>query len=312
MKYFVHSCGFLKSRNNNFLLIFVLSLLLTNTSISQELEPRNLTNLPVGSNFIVGAYSYSRGNILLDPALPIRDLESNLHTFAAGYLRAFNLFGLSSKVDVVVPFAFGDWDYTFEAESVSRKIDGFGDPRFRISVNILGAPVLDKDGFKDYNIETIVGFMLQVIAPFGNYDPSQLINLGSNRWIFRTHMGIAHAIGEWIFEVYFGGLFFTNNSEFLNDLNLKQYPMLTASTSIIRALRDWGWVSLDIAYGYGGRTEINGVPRNTLISTFRFGATLVHAIDKKNSLKLTLTSGRRIERGPDFNAIGLSYTYAFF
>jgi hypothetical protein len=312
MKYFVHSCGFLKSRINNFLLIFVLSLLLTNTSISQELEPRNLTNLPVGSNFIVGAYSYSRGNILLDPALPIRDLESNLHTFAAGYLRAFNLFGLSSKVDVIIPFAFGDWDYAIEGENVSRKIDGFGDPRIRIAINILGAPATDMAEFKDYKMETIVGFIFQLFAPFGTYDSSELINLGSNRWTFRTNMGIAHAIGEWIFEAYVGGLFFTDNSEFLNDLNLKQYPILTASTSVIRALRDWGWVSLDIAYGYGGRTEINGVPRNTLISTFRFGVTLVHAIDKKNSLKLTLTSGRRIERGPDFDAIGLSYTYAFF
>jgi len=312
MEYFIQTRGFLKTRINKFLLIIIFGLLPFNTSYSQELEPRGLTNLPVGSNFLAGGYVYSTGNILLDPALPINDLKSNLHTFSAGYLRAFNLFGLSSKVDVIIPFAFGDWDYAIEGENVSRKIDGFGDPRIRIAINILGAPATDMAEFKDYKMETIVGFIFQVFAPFGTYDSSELINLGSNRWTFRTNMGIAHAIYDWIFEAYVGGLFFTDNSKFLNDLNLKQYPMLTAATSVIYNLGVWGWTSLDVAYGYGGRTEINGVPRNTLISTFRFGVTLVHAIDKKNSLKLTLTSGRRIERGPDFDAIGLSYTYAFF
>jgi hypothetical protein len=312
MNYLIQNRDFIKPRSKKFLRVFIFSLLLVNTSFSQELEPRGLTNLPLGSNFIVGGYVYSSGNILLDPALPIEDLNSNLHSFAAGYLRAINLFGLSSKVDVIIPFAFGDWDASVEGEKRTRKIDGFGDPRIRITINILGAPALDLPEFNNYSMETIVGFMLQVFVPFGQYDPSKLINLGSNRWIFRTNLGIAHAIDDWILEAYVGGLFFTDNQEFLEDLNLKQYPMLTAAIDIIYNLGVWGWTSLDVAYGYGGRTEINDVPRDTRISTFRFGLTLAHSIDKKNSLKLTLTSGERIERGPDFDAIGLSYTYAFF
>lgn len=294
------------------IIIICVSLVLVSTSLSQELEPRNLTNLPVGVNAFASGYVYSSGNILLDPAIPIDDLNSNIHTFVFGYLRTINLFGLSSKIDVVVPFAFGDWDYDINGESVTRKIDGFGDPRFRISINLLGAPAIDKVNFKNYQMNTIVGFMLQAIAPLGVYNPSELINLGSNRWAFRTNLGVAHVIDEWIIEGYLGAFFFTENSEFLNDLNLKQKPILTMKTHLIRSLSNWGWVSVNLGYGYGGRTEINGIERDTRISSFRFGLTFAYSIDKQNSLKLTIVSGKRIEKGPDFDAIGLAYQFLWF
>jgi hypothetical protein len=47
-------------------------------SFAQELEPRALTNVPVGLNFAVLGYGYARGNILLDPAVPIENLDSRL------------------------------------------------------------------------------------------------------------------------------------------------------------------------------------------------------------------------------------------
>jgi len=36
-------------------------------SYAQELEPRLLTNLPVGMNFALVGYGYANGNILFDP-----------------------------------------------------------------------------------------------------------------------------------------------------------------------------------------------------------------------------------------------------
>jgi len=296
----------------NFIIIFQLSFVLVNASFSQELEPRNLTNIPIGVNALVGGYVYSSGNILLDPAVPIENLKSNLHTFVFGYLRTINLFGLSSKFDVVVPLAFGDWDYALEEETVHRKIDGLGDPRIRISINLFGAPAIDNASLKDYRMKTIVGLMLQVITPFGQYEPSELINLGSNRWNFRTNIGVAHALDEWILEAYLGAFLFTDNSKFLNDSNLKQKPLLTAKTHIIRSLSNWGWIALNIGYGLGGKTEINDIPRDTRISTFRFGLTFSYSIDKQSSLKLTIVSGKRIEKGPDFDAIGLVYQFLWF
>jgi hypothetical protein len=64
---------------------------------AQELEPRALTNVPVGTNFVALGYAYAQGNILLDPAIPVEDLDSKLHTFIGAYVRALDFFGLSSK-----------------------------------------------------------------------------------------------------------------------------------------------------------------------------------------------------------------------
>jgi len=77
---------------------------------SQELEPKAITNLPVGTNFLVASYSFSQGDILLDPAVTIEDLNANIHRTIFGYVRSINFLGLSSKLDVIIPFAFGDWE----------------------------------------------------------------------------------------------------------------------------------------------------------------------------------------------------------
>ena len=111
-----------------------------NFSNAQELEPRSLTNVPVGLNFIVAGYGYGFGNTLLDPALPLEDLKSDVHTFFAAYVRAINFFGMSGKLDVIIPWAAGNWDGMYEGEQRDVKRDGFGDPRIRLSFNFLGAP----------------------------------------------------------------------------------------------------------------------------------------------------------------------------
>lgn len=53
-----------------FAFITVLSLL-SASGFSQEIEPRSLTNVPVGTNFAVLGYGFASGNILIDPALPL-------------------------------------------------------------------------------------------------------------------------------------------------------------------------------------------------------------------------------------------------
>jgi hypothetical protein len=64
-------------------LIVIFRTILNTTVYAQELELRAVTNLPVGTNFIVAGYGFASGNVLVDPALPIEDLDVKLHTFIA-------------------------------------------------------------------------------------------------------------------------------------------------------------------------------------------------------------------------------------
>ena len=73
-------------------------------SYSQELEPRALTNLPVGMNFALVGYAYTQGNLLFDPALPLEDAEAKLHTIVGAYVRSINFFGLSDQLKTGICF----------------------------------------------------------------------------------------------------------------------------------------------------------------------------------------------------------------
>ncbi|KPK58531.1 MAG: hypothetical protein AMS21_10575 [Gemmatimonas sp. SG8_38_2] len=275
----------------------------------QELEPRALTNVPVGTNFVALVYAYAQGNILLDPAIPVEDLDSKLHTFVGAYIRALDFFGLSGKLDVTVPFAGGDWEGRLEGVDTTRSVTGFGDPRFRLSLNLVGAPALRAAEFPGYKQKTIVGASLQVIAPLGQYDSSRLLNLGSNRWTFRAQFGVSHVVGPWTFEALAATWFFMENSNFFGDARLEQKPLLAGKLHVIRSFPKGFWLALDGGYGYGGRTIIDGVERETRISTFRFGLTFAAPIARSHTVRLTAVSGARVERGADFDALGLSYQY---
>ena len=78
---------------------------------------------------------------------------------------------------------------------------GLGDPRFRFSFNLFGAPALSAKDFASYQQDLIVGVSLQFSAPLGQYDNTKLLNLGNNRWSFKPELGISKAWGPWTFEV---------------------------------------------------------------------------------------------------------------
>jgi hypothetical protein len=276
---------------------------------AQELEPRALVNVPVGTNFLFLGYGYSQGNILLDPAVPIEDLDSRLHTLVAAYVRSIDVFGMSGKLDVIVPFAGGDWSGLLEGQAAATARTGFGDPRVRLSVNFIGAPALRASEFGSYTQKWTAGASVQVIVPLGLYYPEKLINLGSNRWTIRSQIGAANRFGPWTIEAYTGLWFFTRNPNFYVGNLLEQRPLWTAKIHLVRNFSKGIWASADLGYGLGGRSLIEGIPRDTRISTFRFGLTLAVPITKHHSFKLYVVSGKRIERGSDFDGIGVGYTY---
>ncbi|UCF39893.1 MAG: transporter [Gemmatimonadota bacterium] len=289
--------------------LVALLLLLPATVAGQELEPRALANVPVGWNFAVLGYGYATGNILLDPAVPIEDLNSRVHTVVGAYVRSLSLFGLSSKLNVLVPFASGSWEGQLEGQDTSRAVTGFGDPRVALSLNFVGAPALRASEARSYQQKTIVGANLRVTVPLGQYDPSKLINLGSNRWTFRLQVGASHATGPWILEAYAAAWFFTANPDFFGGSKLEQQPLSAFKLHLIRSVGRRFWIALDGGYGIGGRSAIDDVDTETLISTFRFGLTGAFQVAPQHTVRLVLASGKRVLRGADHDAIALTYQF---
>ena len=275
----------------------------------QELEPRALTNLPTGMNFLLVGYSYSQGDLLLDPGLPIEDLNGKLHTVFGAYLRSIKLFGLAGKVDIVAPWASGDWKGFYTGIDTSRSVSGMGDLRFRLSLNFLGSPALKLNKFSEYQPAKISGVSLQVIAPTGQYDPERLINLGSNRWAFKPQWGFARYMRNWIIETYLSAWFYSKNNDFWGGNELTQKPLGAIKIHFIRSFQKKWWVAFSTGYAFGGKTYLNGEEKDTRISTIRLGLNLGVPIGPHHTIRLTGFSGIRLERGSDFDAIVLSYQY---
>jgi len=276
---------------------------------AQELEPRSLTNLPVGMNFGVVGYAWTQGNIVLDPALSIEDLNANVHGLVAGYLRSINIFGKSGKIDAVLPFAAGDWRGSVNQEYQETSRNGFGDPRIRVSMNLLGAPAIDKEGFQTYQQKTILGVNVMFSLPLGQYFPDRLINLGSNRFTIRPQVGVSHSYEKWFFEANASVWFFTMNRNFYGGKELKQNPIYTFKIHVIRTLPKGVWLAVDAGYANGGIAYVNEEERESHISTFRLGGTVAVPLGLHHSIKLFGFAAIRMDKGSDYDLISLAYQF---
>jgi hypothetical protein len=284
-------------------------LLYAGEGFGQELEPRSINNLPVGTNFFLGGYGYSQGNILLDAALPIEDLDSRIHTGMVAYVRSIKFFGLSSKMNIVLPFVSGSYDATVEGADEQAYRSGIGDLRVRFSFNFIGSQAMDLERFKNYNPEFVSGVSVQVIVPTGDYDSDFLINAGSNRWVVKPQWGMAKNLEKWSLEAYLAIWVFGENTDFFGGNKFTQDPLYTIKGHAIRSLRNNNWMALSVGYGIGGVTYLNGEQRDTRISTMRLGFVYSFPVSVRSSLKLGALSSIRFERGSDFNGITLAYQY---
>ena len=178
---------------------------------AQELEPGAYWPLPRGLNIVTVVNSFNLGDVAFDPSAPIDEASARINTTAFAFTRAFNLAGRSANAGVVVPVIGGHVEGLYLGEPAEVDRFGLGDPRLRVAVNLYGAPAMTPQEFASYRQRTIVGVSLTVAPPLGQYDPTKLINLGTNRWSFKPEVGISRTYGKWVVEAMAGVWLFTDN-----------------------------------------------------------------------------------------------------
>ena len=279
------------------------------TARAQDIEPRSYTNTPVGMNFLLAAYAYSDGKIAFDPSLPIVDAKFRSNTEALAYVRSLDVLGNSAKIDVIVPYSSFSADATVKGQLREREMSGLGDPRFRFSMNFIGAPALSVKDFESYKQDLIIGAAIQVSAPLGQYDDTKLLNLGNNRWSFRPELGISKAVGPWTFEVMPSVTFFTDNSDFYFGQKFSQSPAYVVQTHVLYSFPSGIWLGLSGTYFQGARTSLNGVKADNEQTTTRAGLTLALPVNRHNSLKLYASSELSTRTGSGFTVVGAAWQY---
>jgi len=276
---------------------------------AQDIEPRAYSNAPVGVNFIVAGVAYSHGGLSLDPSLPVTDARLESSAAVLAYARVLDLWGVSGKFDAIVPYASLSGTAVYAGQPVERSIHGAANPLFRISANLVGAPALTLQEFAAYRQDLIVGVSLQVGVPLSQYDPTRLLNIGTNRWSAKPEVGVSKAIGSWTIEGQAAVTFYGDNTDFFGGSTRTQDPLYALQGHAIHSFRSGIWASLDLTYFAGGRSTIDGVAKNDLQQNWRVGATLAIPVDRRNSIKLAASSGVSARTGNNFDLLAVAWQY---
>ena len=276
---------------------------------AQQLEPRSYSNTPVGLNFLIGGYVYTRGEVVTDPSIQLENSSVEFHRAIVGYAHGFDVWGKSGKIDVILPYAWVSGSAEFNGQLNERSVSGFADPELRFTVNFLGAPALTMEEFADYEQDLIVGASLQVSPPVGQYDSDKLLNIGTNRWAIKPELGVSKALGPLILELAAGVAIYTDNDDFFGGHTLSQDPLYSLQAHVIYGFQSGIWIALNGTYYRGGGTTIDGVDSNNLQSNSRVGLTAAFPVDRHNSVKVYASSGVSARTGGDFDSVGLAWQY---
>ena len=272
-----------------------------------DIEPRAYSNAPVGLNFLIAGYAHTSGGLSTDPASPLQDARLKIDSGVLAYARTLQLWGKSGKFDVIAPYSHLSGTALVDGEPAARKVSGLNDPRFRLSVNFLGAPALSAREFAGYRQDLIVGASLQVAAPIGQYDPDRLVNLGTNRWSFKPEIGVSKALGALTLELAAAVFLYATNDDFFGGKTREQDPVYSAQGHLIYSFGRGVWASLDGAYDYGGRTTVNGVENDDVMKNSRYGATLALPVNRNNSVKLYASTGTVTRGGTAYDLGGIAW-----
>ncbi len=186
--------------------------------IAQELSPRAYWPAPKGTKVAIVGYSYSTGDVLMDPSLPIYGVDSKIDTAFLGYLQTLSLWGRTTNVIVELPYSWGTTKGLLFEDRARRDFSGFSDLGITLAVNLLGAPTMTPAQFQELRADPhpILGASLKVLAPTGHYDTDRLVNVGANRWGIKAALGYMVPIRpKWLLEFETGVWFFGVDDDFL-------------------------------------------------------------------------------------------------
>jgi hypothetical protein len=263
-------------------------------------------------NAIALAYAVSSGNVVSDPTLPISNFNITAQSAALGYVRTFALANKLSRIMVTIPYTFLSGNLQVNGHDTSGVRSGFDDAQVRFGMNLTGAPPQDRQQFRQYEQNTIVGASLVISLPTGQYDRTKYINLGNNRWGFKPEVGVSKRFKHVYLEVYTGVWFYTTNNKYLGNEMRRQNPVFSIQGHGCYYFKNQMWVSLNATLFTGGETYVNNVGTGISFNNWRLGGTWSFPIAKGQSIKVQVSGGAFATRGYNYNALSLAYQLVFF
>ena len=183
---------------------------------AQDLAPRAYLITPVHTNAVTLTYSFNDGGVEFEGNIPITGANARVSVPVFSFSHSFGFFGRTTAFTASLPYGVGNFRGEVVGAEVLAYRSGLLAPTFRLSINLLGGPSMNVDKFKKWRQKTILGASFKLVPRGGQYDPTKLTNLGTNRWAFKPELGYSRRRGNWLLDVYGGVWFFTTNPEFFS------------------------------------------------------------------------------------------------
>jgi len=275
----------------NTICLFTIVLLVSQNSFSQDIEPRRWTPIPLGTHILGAGYSYTSGDVFFDPLLEAENVKLRAHSLAVTFAQPIRIGTRMGSISMLLPFSSADWEGLLGGEPAGINRTGFADPRVRASILLAGPPAGNAAELRQYRLDnptfTSFGVSLAITIPLGEYFEDKLINLGSNRFVFRPQAGMIHYWGQWSFELTGSVFLYTRNPDFFNNSERRQRPTFAMQTHLVKQFRKGAWLSLGAGYGLGGESIINRQPNGDFRANLLASASYSFLISQKQGLKLT-------------------------
>ena len=286
---------------------------------TQDLAPRAYLITPIHSNAVTLTCSFFDGNITFDGTVPITGATARLDVSVFNYSHSLSFFGRSANALVSLPYGVGNFRGTVLGAETLAYRSGLIPVSVRFSINLRGGPAMNVQQFAKWKQKSILGVSLKLVPLTGQYDPTKLINLGTNRWALKPELGYSRRWGHWLLDGYGGAWFYTTNPEFFSHNQFSpgtntqsQNPIGSFEGHLSYDFKPRLWVSLDGNYWFGGSTSLNGVQNpGTLQRNSRVGLTASVPLSRHQSMKISYNDGAYINYGGNFQNISVAWLYTW-
>jgi len=231
-----------------------------------QVPPRFYWKTLQGMNAVpVIAMSVSGNVNPLDPSyilLPSVSASVSADVAIAGYAKMFPVWNKAAMLAVLVPMGRIEGDFLVGGSLAREASSGFGDPMVEFNINLIGPPpIMNLPDLLRYEPGFSLDLVVDVAFPLGQYDNTQGLNLGQNRWYGRIGTPIVWQLGPWIpdrrmtLEIFPSVWLFGDNDDFVGQ-NLSSDPTFELETHLTRNFTSKFWGSLDATYSSSGDATI--------------------------------------------------------
>jgi hypothetical protein len=311
-KYYIPYCFFYCASTRG-CLFFIFFMSSTSCLLAQEMEPRSYAVVPTGLHAMALSYTFSSGNVITAGSSPVQNLDVANNVFNLGYVQTFTLFDKLARVAVSLPFGFLNGTAKFQGIDTAGSRTGFYDGRIKFGVNLIGSPALPPKDFQKFEEHTVIGASIVISVPVGQYYPSKLINLGSNRWGFKPELGLSHRDGRLFYEIYSGIWMYTKNTNYFKSYVQQENNLFSFQAHVDYTFKHGKYLALNGGYADGGESSLNGMEQHDEEQNWRLGATFSSPVfNRHQSIKVMVNTGIATKAGQNYTAFTVVYQYSWY